>query len=87
VTRQAKQPARAGQRKQSRARNAKQIPVSFGAYPEELERWKKAAEEADRPLAWWIRSRLLAMDARDDQRPLFPEEETVAAPASETAAR
>ncbi|MBZ5662721.1 MAG: hypothetical protein LAO08_20155 [Acidobacteriia bacterium] len=42
-----------------------QIPVSFGALPEEIERWKAAAKEADRPLSWWIRNRLLALDAQE----------------------
>lgn len=42
-----------------------QVPVSFGAYPEEIERWKAAAREVDRPLSYWIRNRLLSMDERD----------------------
>lgn len=51
----------------SRVSDKKQIPVSFGAYPDELERWKAAAEAEDRPLSWWIRNRLIAADARDEE--------------------
>jgi hypothetical protein len=46
----------------------KQFPVSFGAYRDKIERWTKAAKALDRPLGWYIRMRLEAMDALDDQR-------------------
>jgi hypothetical protein len=51
-------------KKASRAKGNQQ-PVSFGAYPDEIARWKKAA--GDCPLSKWIRRRLLAADARDEQ--------------------
>ncbi len=41
----------------------KQVVVSFGAYPDELDRWKAAAQELERPLSWWIRNRLLTAEA------------------------
>lgn len=47
--------------------NGKQKPVSFGAYEDKIQRWTKAAEAMDRPLGWYIRFRLDAMDTLDDQ--------------------
>lgn len=47
--------------------NGKQKPISFGAYPDQLERWTKAAKAMDRPLGWWIRYRLEQMDTLDQQ--------------------
>lgn len=47
---------------------SRQIPVSFGAYPEEIVRWKAAADKADRPLSWWIRNRLLSLDNAEQQQ-------------------
>lgn len=50
-----------------------QIPVSFGAYPAELRRWRQAARAAARPLSWWIRHRLLDMEAYVSSQVSAPE--------------
>lgn len=39
-------------------------PVSFAAYPEEIDRWRKAADAANRTFAWWIRNLLLNAEGR-----------------------
>lgn len=44
-----------------------QVVASFGAYPDELARWKKRAREANRSFSAWIRVRLLEADARDEE--------------------
>lgn len=44
-----------------------QKPLAFGAYPAEIERWKKRAKQENRPLSNWIRKRLLEADARDEE--------------------
>ncbi len=46
----------------------KQTPISFGAYPEEIARWRVLARADRRPLSQWIRIRLLAADAQDEER-------------------
>jgi hypothetical protein len=43
------------------------IPVSVAGYPEEVEAWKRKAEKDSRPLSSWLRLRLLAADARDEE--------------------
>lgn len=48
-------------------KNGRLVIVSFGAMPEDLDRWTRAAKAIDRSLAWYLRSRLLAADARDDE--------------------
>jgi hypothetical protein len=42
-------------------------PTSFAALPEEIERWTQAAKALDRSYAWYIRSRLLELDKRDEE--------------------
>jgi hypothetical protein len=42
-----------------------QVSVTFGAYPEEIERWKRAAQAEERALSWWIRKRLLELETQD----------------------
>ena len=44
------------------------IPVSVAAYPEEVENWKRKAEQDSRPLSSYLRLRLLAADARDEEQ-------------------
>ena len=44
-----------------------QKPLSFGAFPDEIERWREKARRADRTLSWWIRNRLLLSEAQDDE--------------------
>lgn len=46
---------------------AKLIPVSVTGFPEEIEIWKRKAEADNRSLSSWLRLRLLAADARDDE--------------------
>lgn len=66
---QLKRPARAGRSKSNGARKSTVRPVSFAALPEEIERWKKAAEADRRTLAAWIRNRLIERDAQDGAMP------------------
>lgn len=47
-------------------KDEKQQSVSIGAYPAEIARWKAAARADNRPLAQWLRLRLLAIDAQDN---------------------
>jgi hypothetical protein len=68
VNAQVKKAARTSQTKARSNGKDKQFPVSFGAYRDKIERWTKAAKAIDRPLGWYIRMRLEAMDALDDQR-------------------
>jgi len=63
---QVKRPARVPRSRRRQDKNPKAQTVSFGAYPEEIERWKSKAKDAQRTMSWWIRSRLLAMDAIDE---------------------
>lgn len=41
--------------------------TSFAALPEEIARWKARAAQEQRSYGWWIRNRLLAADARDEE--------------------
>jgi hypothetical protein len=68
VNAQLKKVSRTSQTKSRSNGRDKQFPISFGAYRDKIERWTKAAKAIDRPLGWYIRMRLEAMDALDDQR-------------------
>lgn len=53
--------------KKAPAKNPTLQPVSFGAYPDEIERWKAEAKKVDRALSWWIRNRLLALESSNQE--------------------
>lgn len=46
---------------------AKLIPVSVTGFPDEVESWKRRADADNRSLSSWLRLRLLAADARDEE--------------------
>jgi hypothetical protein len=43
------------------------VQVTLTLYPEDLERWKQKAKADSRTLSQWVRMRLLAADARDEE--------------------
>jgi hypothetical protein len=43
------------------------VTRTFAAFPEEIEAWRVKAKAVDRSLSEWIRLRLLAADARDEE--------------------
>jgi hypothetical protein len=55
-------------KKSAKHSKSKLIPVAFAASAEDIKRWKKAADAEGRSLAWWIRLRMLAMDAQEQER-------------------
>jgi hypothetical protein len=57
---------------QKPGKTSKQVTVTFGAYPEEVERWKAAADKVDRPLSWWIRNSLRSLDGADPGKEVQP---------------
>ncbi|MGA7793437.1 MAG: hypothetical protein WCA19_10390 [Candidatus Acidiferrales bacterium] len=63
-------PSKAGREK------AKQRNMAFGAYPKEVNHWKKLAAKADRSLSWWLRNRIaeaekLALDQKSWDPPTY----------------
>ena len=49
--------------------NEKLKPVSLAAYPAEIERWKAAAKADSRPLAQWLRLRVLEAEKQQESKP------------------